>query len=195
MSAQHRKPLAAFIGLAFAAAVMVGVHRADAQTGHFLASVMGSTERVHGLLPELSASRSRPSGEQVDRLQPGFGAIVAHEQRDREQAAAQPRPEAGDRSPSAPSRGGAVRAGHQVVATPAEVLAGAERKSAEERRRLLYADRANRGSGERPDIERSVPRNEKALGPRASARGHVRGWFRGHASDQGRRGAVGDGRR
>lgn len=77
MSAEHRKPLAAFVLLAFVAALVVGVQRADAETG-FLASVMGSTTRVQGVLPELSAASSLSEGE-LRRLGPAFGAVLIHE--------------------------------------------------------------------------------------------------------------------
>lgn len=48
MSADHRKPVAAFVVLAFFAAALVGVHRADAQAGRFLAAVVGSEVRAQG---------------------------------------------------------------------------------------------------------------------------------------------------
>ena len=50
MSADHRKPVVAFVVLAFAAAAIVGIQRADAQAGRFLAAVIGTSVRVQGAL-------------------------------------------------------------------------------------------------------------------------------------------------
>lgn len=50
MSADHRKPLVAFVVLAFAAAAIVGIQRAEAQAGRFLAAVVGTSVRVQGTL-------------------------------------------------------------------------------------------------------------------------------------------------
>ena len=51
MSADHRKPVVAFILLAVLAAALVGFQRADARTGQFLASLVGVGDRVEGTLP------------------------------------------------------------------------------------------------------------------------------------------------
>ena len=51
MSADHRKPVVAFIVLAVLAAALVGFQRADARTGQFLASLVGVGDRVEGTLP------------------------------------------------------------------------------------------------------------------------------------------------
>lgn len=56
MSTDHRKPALAFIVLALAAAVLVGVQRADAHAGRMLAAAIGTTVRVHGTVPSLGGS-------------------------------------------------------------------------------------------------------------------------------------------
>ena len=56
MSTDHRKPALAFIVLALAAAVLVGVQRADAHAGRLLAAAIGTTVRVHGTVPSLGGS-------------------------------------------------------------------------------------------------------------------------------------------
>ncbi len=56
MSTDHRKPVLAFIVLALAAAVLVGVQRADAHAGRMLAAAIGTTVRVHGTVPTLGGS-------------------------------------------------------------------------------------------------------------------------------------------
>lgn len=50
MSADHRKPLVAFVVLAFAAAAIVGIQRAEAHAGRFVAAVVGTSVRVQGTL-------------------------------------------------------------------------------------------------------------------------------------------------
>jgi hypothetical protein len=50
VSADHRKPLVAFVALAFAAAAIVGIQRAEAHAGRFLAAVVGTSVRVQGTL-------------------------------------------------------------------------------------------------------------------------------------------------
>jgi hypothetical protein len=51
MSADHRKPAVAFIVLAFIAAALVGIQRADAETGRFLALGTRGDAVVHGAVP------------------------------------------------------------------------------------------------------------------------------------------------
>lgn len=51
MSADHRKPVVAFVVLAFLAAALVGIQRADARGAQFVASILGVTGRVQGTLP------------------------------------------------------------------------------------------------------------------------------------------------
>lgn len=50
MSADHRKPVVAFVVLALAAAAIVGIQRAEAQAGRFLATVIGTGVRGQGTL-------------------------------------------------------------------------------------------------------------------------------------------------
>ena len=74
MSADHRKPFLAFVVLAFVAAAIVGVQRADAQPGRFLAAVVGTAVRVQGTLPAdevpFDAARHR-----LAALGPGFATL------------------------------------------------------------------------------------------------------------------------
>lgn len=65
MSADHRKPVVAFIVLAFIAAALVGIQRADAETGRFLALVTHGKAVVHGSVP-LGADTVQ--GSAVDRF-------------------------------------------------------------------------------------------------------------------------------
>jgi hypothetical protein len=132
MSAEHRKPLAAFILLALAAAVIVGVQRADAQPGRFLASVVGSTERVHGLLPELTDSSAQLSGSQLGRLGPAFGAVIAHERRVHDRAGAE--------RASTPAKGGHGAPGQakqadasEAASAPGQLVAEVVRRSEDHR--------------------------------------------------------------
>lgn len=48
MSTDHRKPVVAFVVLAFIAAALVGIQRADAMNGRFFAAFVGSTGQAHG---------------------------------------------------------------------------------------------------------------------------------------------------
>ena len=77
MSADHRKPFLAFVVLAFIATALVGVQRADAQPGRFLAAVVSTTVRVQGTLPtsevSLDAARHR-----LASLGPAFAALGEH---------------------------------------------------------------------------------------------------------------------
>ncbi len=171
MSAEHRKPLAAFILLAFAAAVIVGVQRADAQPGRFLASVVGSTERVHGLFPELSGSSAQLSGKQLGRLGPAFGAVIAHEQRVRDRAEA-----------SGPGRedvpGQAEQTQGRAVARPGQVVAEAVRRSEDH-----HSDRSTEAVGRlRRHVDSGV--NDRLRGSMFSPPGLAKGYrgLVGHAS-------------
>lgn len=76
MSAEHRKPVMAFVLLAFVAAALVGVHRADAQGGRFIAAVIGSTVSVHGTLPTFSTELDAVA-EDAEALGPVFAALHA----------------------------------------------------------------------------------------------------------------------
>lgn len=66
MSADHRKPVVAFIVLAFLAAALVGVQRADAQAGRFLAGVLGSEVHAQGQVPLIAAARGPAPGSLPD---------------------------------------------------------------------------------------------------------------------------------
>ena len=77
MSADHRKPFLAFVVLAFVAAALVGVQRADAQPGRFLAAVVSTTVRVQGTLPasEVSLDAAR---QRLASLGPALAALGEH---------------------------------------------------------------------------------------------------------------------
>ena len=62
MSADHRKPVVAFVVLAFLAAALVGVQRADAQAGRFMAAVLGGDVHAQGQVrPVETSGRPGPS--------------------------------------------------------------------------------------------------------------------------------------
>jgi len=77
VSADHRKPFLAFVALALVAAALVGVQRADAQPGRFLAAAIGTTVRVQGTLPasELSLDVAR---HRLVSLSPAFATLTGH---------------------------------------------------------------------------------------------------------------------
>lgn len=62
MSTDHRKPVVAFVCLAFIAAALVGVQRADAQAGRFLEAFVGSGARVHSATTLLTGDARRLEG-------------------------------------------------------------------------------------------------------------------------------------
>lgn len=74
VSAEHRKPIVAFVLLAFAAATLIGIQSADAQGGRLMAAVIGGTARVHGSLP---FPAYEPPSETVADLGPVFEALHA----------------------------------------------------------------------------------------------------------------------
>lgn len=74
MSAEHRKPVLAFVLLAFAAATLIGIQSADARGGRLMAAVIGGTVRVHGSLP-LVSSEPFEASEEVADLGPVFEAL------------------------------------------------------------------------------------------------------------------------
>lgn len=73
MSADHRKPFVAFVLLAVAAAVLVGMGRADAVAGRLFESVGGTTLRVHGTVP---TPRDAGAGASFDELVAGGEATA-----------------------------------------------------------------------------------------------------------------------
>jgi hypothetical protein len=77
VSADHRRPFLAFVVLALLAAALVGVQRADAQSGRFLAAAIGTTVRVQGTLPgsELSLDVAR---DRLVSLSPAFATLTGH---------------------------------------------------------------------------------------------------------------------
>ena len=74
MSTDHRKPFVAFVLLAVAAAVLVGMGRADAVGGHLFESVGGATLRVHGTVP--TSRDAAGSGASFDELVAGSEATA-----------------------------------------------------------------------------------------------------------------------
>jgi hypothetical protein len=61
VSTDHRKPVVAFVVLAFLAAAVVGIHRADADGARFLASVLGAGQ-VDGSIPNGGRSGGEREG-------------------------------------------------------------------------------------------------------------------------------------
>ncbi len=76
MSAEHRKPVVAFVVLAFLAAVLVGTQRADARGGQFFAAVAGASARVHGVLPTLAIASTVAARQDIEALGPVFVAVA-----------------------------------------------------------------------------------------------------------------------
>jgi hypothetical protein len=76
MSADHRKPVVAFVLLAFVAAALVGVQRAEAQDGRLLAAaVVGASVTAHGTLPSPEKLSAISSRARVSALGPVFTAL------------------------------------------------------------------------------------------------------------------------
>jgi hypothetical protein len=77
MSADHRKPVVAFVALAIIAAALIGVQRADAQNGTFFAAFVGGTGESHGSLrsAEAHAAAGGSLGPAFDRLADGDANI------------------------------------------------------------------------------------------------------------------------
>jgi hypothetical protein len=75
VSAQHRKPVVAFVLLACLAVAVVGVRAAEASRGGFLAAAVGVVVQVHGTLPGQSEADRRNAGERVEVLGPAFAAL------------------------------------------------------------------------------------------------------------------------
>lgn len=77
MSADHRKPVVAFVCLAFIAAALIGVQRADAQAGRFLEAFVGSGARVHSDTTLLTGEvRRLEGGKRLAGLGPGFEVLA-----------------------------------------------------------------------------------------------------------------------
>lgn len=79
MSADHRKPVVAFVLLALAATALIGAQRAEAQRGQFLAAVIaagGQGEAVHGLIRPTSAEALEVARARVATLGPVFVALA-----------------------------------------------------------------------------------------------------------------------
>lgn len=79
MSADHRKPVVAFVVLALAAAGLIGVQRAEAQHGRLFAAAIaagGQAYAVNGLLPEPGPVDERVSRARVADLGPAFQGLL-----------------------------------------------------------------------------------------------------------------------
>jgi len=77
MSTDHRKPVVAFVCLAFIAAALIGVQRADAQAGRFLEAFVGSGARVHSDTTLLTGeARSLEGSKRMAGLGPGFEVLA-----------------------------------------------------------------------------------------------------------------------
>lgn len=75
VSTDHRKPLVAFVLLALAAAVLVGVGRAHADAGRLFEAAGGRTVHVRGLVSAPGTSGS--GGAEASGLGPVFDALAA----------------------------------------------------------------------------------------------------------------------
>jgi hypothetical protein len=76
MSTDHRKPVVAFVCLAFIAAALIGVQRADAQAGRFLEAFVGSGVRVHSDTLLTGEVRRLEGGKRLAGLGPGFEVLA-----------------------------------------------------------------------------------------------------------------------
>ena len=77
MSTDHRKPVVAFVCLAFIAAALIGVQRADAQAGRFLEAFVGSGARVHSATTLLTGDARRlEASRRLTGLGPGFEVLA-----------------------------------------------------------------------------------------------------------------------
>jgi hypothetical protein len=75
VGADHRKPVAAFVVLAFIAAALVGMQRADAHGGRFLASAVGVVERIERALPHPGPPTSAGDDDPLAARTGGFDAL------------------------------------------------------------------------------------------------------------------------
>ena len=75
MSAQHRKPVVAFVLLACLAVAIVGIRAAEASKGRFIAAAIGAAAEVHGTIPGQSEADRRNAAERVEALGPAFAAL------------------------------------------------------------------------------------------------------------------------
>jgi len=76
VSTDHRKPVMAFVVLALMAACLVGVQRAEAQSGRLLAAAVGLSVRAQGSLPDPLGSLADAAQEQVTTLGPLFELVL-----------------------------------------------------------------------------------------------------------------------
>ena len=76
MSTDHRKPVMAFVVLALMAGCLVGVQRAEAQSGRLLAAAVGLSVRAQGALPDPLASLGDVAQEQATTLGPLFALVL-----------------------------------------------------------------------------------------------------------------------
>jgi len=75
VSAEHRKPVVAFVALALTVLGLIGVQRADAQHGQVLAAAVGAEVEVRGQLPAPSDAHPRRVASRVTALGPAFVAL------------------------------------------------------------------------------------------------------------------------
>ena len=75
MSAQHRKPVVAFVLLACMAGAIVGVRAAEGSKGRLIAAPVGVAAEVHGTIPGQSEADRRSAAERVEALGPAFAAL------------------------------------------------------------------------------------------------------------------------
>lgn len=76
MSAEHRRPVVAFVMLAFVTVAVIGIQRAEAQAGRFVAAMVGATVQVQGTLPAASDASREATLERAAELGPAFAAVA-----------------------------------------------------------------------------------------------------------------------
>lgn len=131
MSADHRKPVAAFVVLVFLAAAIVTIQRADALGGRFVASVLGIGQHVQGVLPRHTEAVGVPEGSSDPRgaMVTGLGR-TARADRDEPARASVDRRAARQRDEGRAERGPAAEGARRVGTRGPEAAHAASREVA-----------------------------------------------------------------
>lgn len=167
MSAEHRKPIAAFVVLVFVAAAVVGIQRAEAQGGRLLAAVIGTTVRVQGTLalsetvPALSVRRVAALGPASTQVTTLLGASAGSED---SEVSSRPVAAGIGQSDSGKAVATSEKAAAKAEARDAKRAAKAEEEAA--KRRTKAADKARKAT------EKAAEKAERAnsLATRKSSR-------------------------
>lgn len=185
MSAEHRKPAVAFAVLALVAATLVGMQRADAQGGSFLAAVAGATVRVQGTVPRGAVHLAATARDGGAALGPALDAVLTEARErsgGRDTAAALVGtlgPDTASESRTAPKSRHRAEPREQVRIAPAAGRAGSSRAAGpaaevattrDDRRTGHRADRRTGGADDadhRREGSKAVERASERRGARA----------------------------